>query len=368
MTLSASNITKSRKNVIVLYILIHCAILDIAKRRGKESTQFMSKIKTINDTSHLPKDPFLYDLQFSLREIQNSMGYTQEEISKLLHISRGHFINLENGNATLSLEIAEQILFLLARYCSRRPWEEQELLKILRKNIRPQHPEDLHLFCGDSILECWERHSPIPLPEEVQLLELVPKYELLIDPCTFPAPAIRALQPLADAMRENNRLHSDETPQKFTALQSDLEQVLNGAEKDSTSEAASTKIELERLNNDGILEVFSTETVEPSYYPGIYFHAYLSTTDFSRYSQSETAHIAVFTGSEEIVREAFRLNNLQALKKSIHLFRYDPKTKKILEWVSPDLQCVSSIAPAPSPDDFIQIGNCTYPIRKKHKS
>ena len=368
MTLSASNITKSQKNVIVLDILIRCTILDIAKRRGKESTQFMSKIKTINDTSRLSKDPFLYDLQFSLREIQNSMGYTQEEISKLLHISRGHFINLENGNATLSLEIAEQILFLLARYCSRRPWEEQELLKILRKNIRPQHPEDLHLFCGDSILECWERHSPIPLPEEVQLLELVPKYELLIDPCTFPAPAIRALQPLADAMRENNRLHSDETPQKFTALQSDLEQVLNGAEKDSTSEAASTKIELERLNNDGILEVFSTETVEPSYYQEIYFHAYLSTTDFSRYSQSETAHIAVFTGSEEIVREAFRLNNLQALKKSIHLFHYDPKTKKILEWVSPDLQCVSSIAPAPSPDDFIQIGNCTYPIRKKHKS
>ena len=323
----------------------------------------MRKIKTIDDTSRLPEDPFLYDLQFSLREIQNSIGYTQEEIGKLLHISRGHFINLENGNATLSLEIAERILFLLTRYCSRRPWEEEKLLMILRKNIRPQHPEDLYLFQSDSILECWERHFQIPLPEEVQLTKLVPKYELLIDPYTFPAPAIRVLRPLADAMKQNNLLHPDEKPQKFTALQSNLEQLSEDAEKNSTSEAALTKFELEHLSNEGLLEIFQTGTGSPSSHLGQDFYAYLTSTDFSRFSQSETAYIAVFSGSEEVALDVFHLNTVHSFKKSIHLFRYDPQTKKILEWIPADLHCTAYSDSKPI-DRFLEIGGCTYPIRK----
>ena len=324
----------------------------------------MRKIKTINDTSRLPKDPFLYDFQFSLREIQNSMGYTQEEISKLLHISRGYFINLVNGNTTLSFEIAERILFLLARYCSRRPWEEEKLLMALRKNIRPQHPEDLYLFHSDSILECWERHFQIPLPEEVQLTKLVPNYELLIDPYAFPASAIRKLQPLADAMRQNNLLHPEDKPQKFIALRCNLEQLSKDAEKDSASEAALTKSELEHLSDEGLLEVFSTGGGSASPHLGEEFYAYLtSTDDFSSFPPSETAHIAVFSGSEEVARDVFCINTIHSFRKSIHLFRYDPQTKKILEWVASDLHCTAYSDSKPL-DEFLEIGGCAYPIRK----
>ena len=211
----------------------------------------MPKRTNIPDPDCLPNDPMLYALQGSMREMQNFLGFTQEQLADKLSFSRATIIRLENGSTKFQLKTAMPYVCFLECCRLRRPWNTSHMRMILQQHVR--NPEDRTLFLADSFIESWERHFPTDLPEKTRLPELYASHwlgDFYLDPLTVPSAAFPMLKETASIMIRNN-LQFGYRAQCFTVLQSSLNQLVQAAENDP--EAAAVKTALEQLQHDNLL-------------------------------------------------------------------------------------------------------------------
>lgn len=317
-----------------------------------------------NASAHCPKDPMLYALQKSMRAVQKCLGLTQLELAEQLGYSRIHIINLEGNRdgprKAMTKDFAIRYVFFVNQFITFfRPWLFVSVMNLLRANVRK--PEDAALFQWSSLAECWERHSPLHLPEEVNLSELF-RYsrvsDFYLDISTIPAEGFK-LKKAAAVMKENNQ-HGQHQPgyrfQRFIALEGSMKELVEQAKQNA--EAAAVKEKIEQLASDGLIYLMPTSQPDQSSSRAL---AELLRLQLSYFYGSAT--LAVLTESQELADLIFQLNNQCPLAICIHVFRYNKEKGCIVEWFSPDLQSrPATPASSPALAESVALGGCTYPL------
>lgn len=318
-----------------------------------------------NTSANWPKDAMLYALQKSMRAVQKCLGLTQLELAEHLGYSRIHIINLEGNRdgprKAMTKDFAVRYVFFVNQYITFcRPWLFVPVMNLLRENVRK--PEDAALFQWSSLAECWERHSPLHLPEEVDLSELF-RYnwvsDFYLDISTISAEVFTKdkLKKTAAVMKENNHHGQHQSGyrfQRFIALESSMKELVEQANQNA--EAAAVKDKIEQLANDGLIYLMPTS--HPSQSSS---RALAELLRLQLYYEHAT--LAVLTESQELAGLIFQLNNQCPLAIRIHVFRYNKEKDCIVEWFSPDLQS-HPVTPASSPAsaESVELGGCTYPL------